>query len=297
MTTYSDLIENTRQHLMTGQPDRLNVLDSDITSAAPTLTLRYTAKGVGEGGRLVIGIEEMHILAVTTTGESTTVTVIRGFNNSAQVAHSEGDIVYVNPQFSSWRIARTINTALDDISGDGLFRILNTTVASSTTVRGYDLSGLTKFIDVWKVRYDTVGPAQDWPSLRRDEYWIDSAPNATDFAGGKALFIRQGIPSNQNIELSYKAGFNYLSALTDDVLTTSGLHSEAHDLPCLRAAIMLLSGREIKRSFLNRQPEPRRQEEVPPGAANQSMRPLIELYKDRLHVEIKRLKRIYPGSI
>lgn len=297
MTTYSDLIENTRQHLMTGQPDRLNILDSDITSASPTVTLRYSNRGVADGSTVVIGIEEMHVLSVQTTGEVTTVTVIRGFNNSTQVAHDAGDTVYINPQFSSWRIARMINTALDQLSADGLFRILNTTIASSTTTLGYNLAGLTKFVDVWRVRYNTVGPATDWPILRRDQYWIDSAPNATDFAGGKALFLRESVPSNQNIEVSYKAGFNYLAALTDDVLTVTGLHSEAHDLPCLQAAIMLLSGREIKRSFLNRQPEPRRQEEVPPGAANQSMRPILELYRDRMNSEIKRLKRIYPGSI
>ncbi len=126
---------------------------------------------------------------------------------------------------------------------------------------------------------------------------MDLDANTTDFASGKQLVLAESVRAGQPIQLSYRSGFTHLVTLSDNVLTVSGLQSEAHDLPPLYAAICLLAGRDIKRSFLNRQPEPRRQEEVPPGAANQAMRPLLERYYTRVTQEVKRLKRKYPQAL
>lgn len=292
MTTYWDLIEDARNELMTGQPDRVNVLDSNITNSVDTLTLRYTGKGIADGSILVIGVEEMRVITISNTGASSTVTVIRGSN---AVAHNAGDTVYVNPQFSSKRIAGYVNAGLDNISGDGLFQILNATAITSTIAFSYDLGTLPNFLSVWRVRYDEVGPANAWPVLRPDEYYVDQSPNSTDFTG-PALFLKSGVPLGRRIQVTYKAGFNRLTNLTDDVETVSGLHREAHDIPALYAAMCMLAGREVKRSFTNRQPEPRRAEEVPAGHANQAMLPLLHRYEDRIKVEKKRLHRKYPGA-
>lgn len=297
MTTYADLIEETRHHLMTGQVDRINVLDVNITSSQDTLVLRHANRGVSEGSRLVIGLEEMHVISTTPIGATTQCTVVRGFAGSSETAHTAGDVIYCNPQFSDFRISKYINQGLDNLSTEGLFQIRDVTLNSNNTVLGYELTGTTKFLDVWRVKYDTTGPASEWPILRSDQYFVDNSANTTDFTSGKSLTLRNVIMGGQTIQLSYRSGFDYLTTLSDDVLTVSGLHAEAHDLPPLYAAICLLAGREIKRSFLNRQPEPRRQEEVPPGAANQSMRPLIERYYSRINSEVKRLKRLYPQVI
>lgn len=296
MTLYSDLIAETRHHLMTAQPDRINVLDADITSTIDTLVLRYENKGVADGSRLAIGLEEMNVLSVTTTGDFTTCVVIRGVNGSTPALHSEGDHVYVNPQFSDFRIAKYINHGLNSLSGEGLFQIRNTELTSSTVLKGYELVGMVNFIDVWRVRYDEIGTINNWPILRPDEYKIDHAADTTDFPSGQAIILLNQLPTARPIHISYRAGFVPLVNLTDNVLTVSGLHTEAHDLPPMYAAICLLAGREIKRTFLTSQPEPRRQEEVPVGAANQSMNPIVKRYYDRVDIEIKRLRRMYPGA-
>lgn len=299
MTTFSDLIEKTRQHLMTGHPDRLNVLDANITLGADTLNLRYTNKGVSEAATIVIGLEEMHVVDLATVGDVTTLTVLRGYNGSIPAAHTAGDYIYVNPQFSSYRISQTVNQALHNLSANGLFRMNHVTIPANSVVAGYALGiDPTDFISVWKVRHSTTGPSIQWPVLRADEYWVDLHADDTIFPpDGAALFLRQGISSGEDIRVSYKQRFGQLVDLTDDVTTETGLHVEAHDLPPLDAAIDLLVGREIKRSFLNRQPEPRRQDEVPPGAANQSMLPILHRYEDRIKAEQTRLKRLYPGAI
>lgn len=293
MTTFYDLISETRHHLMTAQPDRLNVLQTGITSSDMSLTLSYPSKGVAEGSTIAIGLEEMHVVNVS--GE--TITVIRGFGASTPAAHATGTLVYINPPFSDYRIGKFINTTLDNLSSEQLFQIRNATLTSNVATQSYTLTGLTNFIDVWRVRFDSIGTANDWPVLRPDEYWVDQAANTTDFSTGVALFLRSSICSGRTIQVSYRAGFTHLTNLADDVLTVSGLHAEAHDLPPMYAALCMLAGREVKRSFLNSQPEPRRQEEVPPGAANQAMRPLVEMFYSRLDNEVARLKRKFPRAI
>lgn len=299
MTTFDDLIESTRQHLMTGQPDRLNVLDANIDNAVDELVLRYEAKGVGEGSTIVCGLEEMHVVGLSSTGGSTTLTVIRGFGGSSPAAHTAGDFIFVNPQFSTFKIAQAVNQALHNVSGDGLFRIANVTVTADTTKIGYPVNiVVNEFIDMWKARYSVIGSSDEWPTLRNDEYWLDLNADTTTFPpNGVALFIRGSVRTGESIRLSYKRRFSQLVNLNDDVLAVSGLHTEAHDLPPMDAAISLLTGREVKRSFLNRQPEPRRAEEVPPGTANQSMLPLLRRYEERIGTEIRRLNRLYPLSI
>lgn len=294
MTTYQDVIDATREELMTGQPDRINVLDGNISDSTDTLTLRYPGTGIAAGSKIHIGLEELHVLSITNTGSTSTITAIRDTNATV---HTAGDRVYVNPQFSDKRIAKYANVGLDELSGDGIFRMINATPITSSIAMSYDMGTLPYFISPWRVRYDEVGPANNWPLLRPDQYWIDQAADTTDFTNGTALFLRETLPTGRRILVSYKAKFAHLVNLTDDVFTTTGLHAEAHDLLSLYAAVCCLAGREVKRTFLNRQPEPRRQDEVPPGSANQAMLPLIHRYQDRLATEKKRLHRMYPGAI
>lgn len=297
MTTFLDLIEETRHHLMTGQPDRLNVLNGSIDNDDTSFTLTYSNKGISEGSILCIGLEEMSVISFNNVGDMVNVVVIRGMNGSTKVAHTAGDIVYVNPQFSSFWLGKYVNQAFNDLSGENLYQMRHQTLTSATTTLSYDLDDLDGFISIWRVRYSTTGVSNLWPILRPDEYIVDLAADTTAFPSGKALLIKEGIETSQTIRVSYRASFDQLVNLTDNVTTVTGLHDEAHDLPSMYAAIHLLAGREVKRSFLNRQPEPRRQEEVPPGAASQAMNPLVKLFQGRLDIEAKRLKRMYPVAV
>jgi hypothetical protein len=295
VTTFSDLIEETRNHVMTGQPDRLNVLDLTINNTTDTIQLRYDLLGVGPGTRLVIDLEEMHVLSVTGTQAGSSATVIRGHGGSTAVAHTGGVVAYINPQVSSYRIAKFLNQGLQDLSSYGLFQIKRVNFDWQPTKLGYNLN-VTDLIDIWRISYDYPGVFKDWPEIDK-QYWdIDQAADVTDFPQMK-LVIRQGGHPGYPIHVAYKAGFTALTAIADDVLAVSGLHTEAHDLPPLLAALDLLMGREIKRSFLNRQPEPRRQQEVPPGSATESMQAIVAILQGRVTREIRRLKRRYPGAV
>lgn len=295
MTTFADLIEESRHHLMTAQPDRLNVLNTTIDSDDDTVTLKYANRGIGEGTRLCIDLEEFHVISTTSVGDLTTATILRGMAGSTPAAHVANAKVYVNPQFSDFRIAKYVNQGFDDLSAQGLFQIKDAEFTYLAGRIGYELIA-TDLIDIWRVRYQTLGSNINWPVIQQHMWELDNNANLVDFPSGKQLLLREGGMPGQLVRVSYRAGFDPLVALADNV-TVSGLHPEAWDLPSLYAAMCLLAGRDVKRTFLNRQPEPRRQEEVPPGAASQSMRPLVERYYSRIDREKVRLQKMYPRGI
>lgn len=295
MTTFSDLIEETRQTLMTGQGDHLNILDLDVTDSVTVIQFEHELVGVGPGARLGIGLEEMHVLSISGAQAGSQATVIRGFGGSTAAAHTAGDIIRVNPHFTNFRIAKHINQGLDDCSGYGLFQIKRLDFDFEPARSGYNITA-PDLIDVWKVSYDYPGPSRDWPTISKDYWDIDFAPNAAEFPGVKLVISRGGSPGHK-IHVTYKAGFTHLANLSDDVEDVAGLHPEAHDLPVLSAAIDLTMGREIKRTFLNRQPEPRRQQEVPPGSALQAMQAIVNVFEDKIAREKRRLSRRYPGAV
>lgn len=298
MTTLRDTIEDTRQLLMSGTQDRLNVLQTSIDNAITSIQFTHELKGVVENARISIGLEEMHVLSVPGTAPGSSATVIRGYGGSPKLAHAAGDIIRVNPKFSDHRIKSEVNDELQGLSSprSGLFQMKFVEFDYNPAVAGYNINA-TDLIDIWRVRYDMPGPTLEWPVLRRDEWYLDQHANTTDFPQGIQLVLRcPGFPGHA-VRVSYKAKFSLVTNDTDDILAVSGLHDEAHRILPYGAAIGLTVGREVKRSFLTRQPEPRRSDEVPSGAAARATAILASNYTEFVQEEVERLLQRYPEQI
>lgn len=305
MTTVRDVLAETRHHLMTGKSDRLNQLENAVAAGATTLTLKHEIKGVSDGSRLAVDLEEYYVLSVNGTTPGSTVTVIPAFEGSCSSAHAADSIVRIGPNFTDFWIAKHINQSLSDLSGEGLFRIKDLQFDYQPAQAGYELTA-ADLIDVWRVKVSIPGPSLRWPILSRRSWAVDKDANTAEFPSGTSLTLTEpGFPGRP-IHVSYKAGFDPLFDFTAfdpttdyalDVATVTGLHPEAHPLLALSSAIDLLGGREVKRTFMSRQPEPRRQEEVPVGGASQAMRPLLALYAEGFIRERRRLKRQYPEQV
>ena len=292
MTTFADLVEEARGHLMTGHPDRINRVSGALDATTETVPLSEGVEGLSKGARLSVDLELMHVLSVSGTGAQ----VIRGFGGSTAATHADGATVFVNPQFSGHRIGQEMNRGFGSLSSDGLFRILDASFTYTPSQSGYELVA-PGLLDVWRVTFDRPGPTQRWKPIPPRDYYVDQNADPVEFPSGIQIVLRRGGYAGHEVRVSYRAGFDQLAAPGDDVLAVAGLHTEAHDLPALCAAYRLLAGREIKRSFLNRQPEPRRAEEVPPGAAALSQEAIQDLYSDRMAAELSRLRRRYPMAI
>jgi hypothetical protein len=207
--------------------------------------------------------------------------------------------VHVDPSWSNWDIAQAVNETLDDLSSPtvGLFRIRSVDFDYTTSTSGYELTGLQDFQDVWQVRYNTPGPDDDWPIVPRGMWRVDQAADTTDFPSGVQIVLRAGGYPGQKVRVSYRATFDTLTAVTDDVESVSGLHPQAHKLLSLGAAVKLLSGLGAQRALTTGQPDPRRNEEVSDRAAANAIVPLVEQFEDGVRAEAARLARRYPQAI
>lgn len=296
MTTFGQVIDRTRRRLLTTQREPLNVLTATVDADDTAWTFDHSTPFT-TGARLSVELEDVYVIAVDAGG--TGGTVIRGLDGSTAAAHTEGTIVRVNPSWSNWDIAQAVNDELYDLSSphNGLFRIKSTDFDYVATQQGYDLSGLTDFQDVWRVRYDTPGPETDWPVLARSDWRVDQAADTTDFASGTSLILKTGGYPGHKVRVSYRATFDPLTGWADDVTTVSGLHAEAHDILSLGAAWRLMAGLASQRALTTAQADPRRTEETQSRDAVIALAPLEDQRNARVMAERARLARKYPQAM
>jgi len=297
VTTFDDVVTRTRVRLMGQQREPQNTLSVSVDADDDTINLTYDTKFI-EGSRLCIGFECVYVTAVASTGN--TATVIRGTEGSVAVAHDAGDMVHINPTWTTTEIAAAINEELADLSSPmaGLFQVKTATdIVYNPATSGYDLAGVTDLIDIWRVRYNVPEDHTAWPPIPRSMWRLDRAADSTEFPSGIQIVINQGGRAGHVIRVSYKASFAPLVNPTDDVLAVSGLHAEAHDILSLGAAYRLMGGSEAQRSYSTSQADPRRGDEASTTAHSRSMASFGQLLNDRIVSEQIRLARRYPEAL
>lgn len=283
MPPTSDWIEEARQHLYTNYSDRLNRLADPTDAVQGQVTLDFDPEGIAQGTVVGIGMEEMLVWSVS----SRTLTVQRGWNASPKIAHPENEVVYVKPKFSGWRIFRAINDTIRDLSSplSGLYATEDVELVGGidytyalvgapsdmtgiAAVRRYDpYTRETPFIASWA--FDADNPAHAGPTLTT---W-ETQP-------GETLLVTIKRP--------------FATVTPDGLIEDSRLPETAWDIPPLGAAMRLVPPRDIKRTFTEAQPEPRRGEEVPPGAARQASAGPAIMYQQRVLAEAMRLAARFP---
>lgn len=296
MTTLAELLAECRNdYLMTGTRDARNALSGSHNNSTTTFTFTYDVGTIDKGSRLSVDLEDVYVYAKN----ATTATVARGDFGTAAATHADGAKVLVNPRFSDAQILRAINHELQSLSSpaNGLFQMKSVDVTFNAAIDGYDLTSVTDVLSVYKLAYKDTGSSKEWPVIDNAGWQYIRDLSTAEFASGKAVFIRQGGWPGNAVRVWYRAPFTALSAVTDNVLSTSGLHAEAHDILALGAAIRLTAGREIHRNFDETQGNTRRAVEVPPGANLGANRGLMQQYAKRVGEEQARLSAMYPVAV
>jgi len=324
--TFDDLIEKVYRRLLSGQRDMTAISADYIYQGVTTIPLNGVQNNmVTPGGYLSIDLEIMYVL----TWDGTNATVIRGYQGSKDTDHQSGATVYVNPKFTKFDIGVAINDDLRDLSSpsNGLFRVDSASITYNPVFQGYDLGDLpNNFIDVLSVNFRVAPPSHNFPAIRDwrvQRQMFNSAGTADSiFPSGQGIqFYQQGWPGLP-MYIMYSAPFVPLVNLTDDVtktplfnmsaedapynyhgsvprlpgqipFTVANLPSTAIDLPALGAQIKLMQSREIKRNFIEGQPDSRKATDVPAGATNASFRALQMERQARIDAEGDRLARQY----
>lgn len=287
-------IDETRDLLLTDYVEEQATLGAalDATETVVSFALPSTSPaGVVAGATIEVGAELMYVFKVT----SGAATVLRGYKGSEATTHALGAVVTINPKFPTYQILDALNHELRDLSSpqNGLFQIKTVEVTFNAAQDGYDLTGVTDdILSIYQVTYSDPGSEASEPAIT--EYALRRDRNTSSFASGYGLILHSDAWPGQAVRVLYKTGFSTLAAATT-ALSTTGLHSEAYDLPVLGAALRLMSSRPIRREFLDEQGSSRMADEVPPGAVSASMRDLRALRLDRMNAEATRLNGQYPA--
>jgi hypothetical protein len=119
--------------------------------------------------------------------------------------------------------------------------------------------------------------------------------NTTDFPSGNAIVLPGGITDGSTVRVTYRAAFD--EDHRDGRATSrsrAGSRSPRLDILSLGAAVRLMAPLEPARNYLGVQGDSKRAEEVPPGAADRSVRALLALRDHRVRAEAVRLRQQYP---
>lgn len=292
MTTAQDLISETKRHLQSFQREPMNKLSAAVVAGSTSLSFSYDTTAIQAGAHLQIGLELVYVWSVDTATK--TAVVERAQLGSTATAHAAGAVVTVNPKFPDFAIFKAINDELADLSSpmNGLYAVRALDLSATSNSSGYDLAGATDLMEILDVRQKHPGNPRTWSPVTNFE--LHRNTSTTDFPSGLGLTLHEGVWPGRPIRVLYRASFSPLTALTSDVEVVSGLPASAHDIPPMGAAVRMVAPREIKRNFTESQGEPRRAQEVPPGAVGNSMRLVAGQRQNRITAEAAKLAMSWP---
>jgi hypothetical protein len=315
-TTFGDLIEKVYRRVMGGIRERTVQLAANVTDTQVNVQVTGAQSGsIAPGVILSVELELMYVTAWNAT--SSTATVTRGYYGSVPGNHDAGVIIYLNPRYSRYDIGVAINDDLRSLSSptNGLFRVGVAELTYNPVFLGYDLGDLpSDFIDILEIRYRIAPPYRTFPPIKKWKIirWMANG-GVTDpvFPSGRGLIIYESGWPGLPIYVTYSAPFIRFVDTADNVLETPGVNDESApnngystdtvpnltstmlDLPPIGAEIDLTLTREISRNFMESQPDPRKAQEVAPGAIAGSANALIQRRMSRISEEADRLQRQY----
>lgn len=310
MTTYNDWIEKTWRRVYSGANDSIVQLATAITPTTTSFAVTPAQATVMRNGA-ILSVDLEVLLVVNWNQNNGTATVVRGYEGSVPCAHAANALIYVQPKYSKFDIGVALNDELKRLSSPdlGLFQVGVSTVTYNPVYMGYDLGTIpTDFIDVLEIRHKIPFPTRNYPKISKWKV-LRSIPDATVFPSGAGIVIYEGGYPGQPFYIQYSAPFtplgnilnndnslNLSATLAQDAAKTSGMLNPATDIPPLGAEIQLTLPREIKRNFMESQPDPRKALEVLAGNVTNSVQALTILYNERVGEEAARLQRQYTRT-
>jgi hypothetical protein len=289
MTTAATILNRVSRQLLSGTVEERNKLAATINDSATSIVLSYDLGGFRTGSVFELESELIYVWEADTATK--TLTVERGFNGSTAAAHTSGVLATLNPRFPRAQMLDSLNADIDDLSStaNGLFKVNTVSLTYNGSDRQINLAGatdVTELIDV-RLRYEP----DDYPVIRGSRLQRDLP--SSDFASGFAIVLDEPVQAG-TLRVRYKGPFTRATSESSDLTSFCGLPSTCDDLVELGVIIKMMAGREVKRSFIESQGDTRRADEVPVGAARDSVGNLLRLRRERITAEAGRLKAQYP---
>ncbi len=310
---YSDMIEKTLRLLTPTQNEQQLQITTNYVAGSGTLVVDDTSPAYAMAGRPGSILSSgpggpLQLWIVQQDHGSGNLSVIGGFQGSTDTnvtasTTAPSATVIVRPKFSRYDISVAINDELAGLSspGVGLGQIETVDVTYVPAFMGYDLGATfdAEQSRVLEVNYAEPLPWKRNPRVRSDMYRVIRNQSASYFPNGNGIILYEDAWPGLPVRVTYIAPFAPLVNLTDNVLSVAGVPVRMQDLVAWGAALRLAPDREIQRNTMATQPDPRKAQEVPPGAIRGSVDGLTGLanrYWRRINQEQATLRHAYPHS-
>lgn len=287
-TLVPQLIEETKHLLYGATHQRLNRISFNVDGFSQTISFLDELNEITRGSTISVSDEIMYVLSADQSAK--TATVYRGFMGTTAINHESNELVEINPRFPRVFIKRALQQEIDSW-GSRLFKVAPSNISFSQTSRIYDL-GISNFISIIDVGFSpysgrtTRSNAYRWSVLRD----LDTA----DYPSGSAIEFLGNFPVSGTARIKAAQKFD-VSTWTDATdVEALGLSTSMMDIPPIGAAWRLMSTKEVARTNMQAQPEPRRSEEVPAGHIASVAAQLKKLRDDRIEEERWTLMQRYP---
>jgi len=275
--------------MLAGVVEERNKLAASLTSGDTTVVTAYDLGGLRNGSVFEIESELLYIWDANPATK--TLTVDRGYGGTTPAAHSSGAIATLNPKFPRAQMLDSLNADLDDLSSttNGLFRVVTTDLVYNGSDRQINISSSGTILQLLDVRLRYM--ADDYPVIHNVR--LQTGLPTSDFASGNTLVFDEPIMAG-TLRVRYKAPFARATNESSDLTTNCFLPATCEDIVEMGVILRMMSGREIKRNFIEAQSDTRRPDEVQAGAVTNSIANILRLRRERIIAEAGRLKAQHP---
>lgn len=296
--TVSTVVERVRRQLNSTVRMEVNVLAANILATDTTLTFDHPlSSSTRNGAVLSIGNELMRVLDSSPVAQE--VTVIRGWQDSAPAAHALGAEILVNPRWTLFDIYDAMFQEIDSWSPD-IFDVVNVEAATTDETNGVELAvQFSEAVGIIQARRNWTDDQQAlvWPEISYTLMRGATADWSAAVTSGLIVRFTNGGGRAQvgNVLLTIGMPYTTTGITQATVLSTDKkIGASLLELIELGIKYRLMMDDESGRSARNAQDEPRRNEDVPPGAALSFGQVLAQRYERRRSAEVIKFRTRYP---
>ena len=281
-STVQDSVDEIRSMLQGTFADEVSLLEDAYLVDDGTITLKYPKRSVIAGALLTVGLNTFYVLAITPDG--TNITVLPKYDGGPDLDMPAGSIVRIKPQFTNWAIFREFCTDIQAMSSP--FSALWSPRMFTASVNQFsgmyqvppEIKGIQKIVRVRVRRYGTG----EWAVVTGGEYIPEL----------HAIRL-YGFPDGSTLEFTMAAKYTVPTNLTNDLEAFCGIPPTAQDIPTYGAAAALALANEGRRQQPFSQGDPRKAQEISPGANIGVSRAFGKVREDRVRDEQSRLIQMY----
>ena len=268
--------------IMGSLPSESSLLAEDYRPGDTTITLLYPKKTLNAGAIICAGLNTFQVMQADSAGQ--TLNVYAKADGGPDLPLSQSTLVQIKPRYTDWSIFREINGEIVTMSApsSGLYAVASFTTQPDWINGTYTLpTGWPAPQKLLRVRYQQIG-RDSFQAVRNAEWQPES----------QQIRIYGSQPGASQVEFTFAFPFSTTDSLSTDV-TTLGLSTFTQDIPGLGAASNLLRATEGRRQQVFSQGDPRRPDEISPGANIGLSREFARIQDERMQQEASRLLAQY----